>query len=295
MAKFAIRSNRKFRRLVGMLRLDSPCHVKSHLDALWEGTWDELTPLIGDLQDIESLAGWLEIPNKEKYPTGALAAALVMTGFVDTIVEGSLYAVHDWYEHALPGVRRKVSLKAKEDPTVCAETFYLGLDAWRKRAASIGLILDEPKEPVSRFPSEPEGSTGDSVDKSDPRTPIRSTKPDSQPGFVVPSCLVLSGQVGSGPPAISPPSSPPSLFRPQPEVAVKPLSPLPPSPDEAELRPVIGRVTDAVVHLIAVGDEESADLLEDQALTCRSVGDWTALAQIATEALQRSTRQAVPA
>ena len=78
MAKLALRSNRKFRRLLAMVRVDSPEHLRGHLSAFWETTWENGTPLIGDLQDIEALAGWT-MSDTVKYPPGALADALVQS------------------------------------------------------------------------------------------------------------------------------------------------------------------------------------------------------------------------
>lgn len=141
MAKLALRSNRKFRRLLARTRLDSPAHLRGHLGALWEASWENGTPLVGDLDDIEQAAEW-PTANEAKYPQGAFAAALVLSGFVDTIVEGQLYAIHDWFEHAPRYVKQAIERRVKEDATVGPGTFFLGLKAWIRRAAEVGLEVD---------------------------------------------------------------------------------------------------------------------------------------------------------
>lgn len=287
MAKYDLLNSSKFFNLCSILRMESEAHVVGHLEVMWNSAHRKKTPILGDFDRIEGAAKWPFTRERHQF-----AAALVKTGFVDEVVPG-LYAVHDYYDHA-PEYRKKlISTAAKSDPTVCRETFYMGVDALQK-------TIDEHE---SRRKSE--GHSTVTAPKSSATVHSTHVLPETSgesastatvfPEISALSCLVRSGLVSSPPPS-SPPA--PSGRRKSPEVSGNSPAlpePLPPSPDEAELRPVIGRVTDAVVHLIAVGDEESADLLEDQALTCRSVGDWTALAQIATEALQRSTRQAVPA
>jgi len=284
LAKYDLLNSSKFFNLCSILRMESEAHVVGHLEVMWNSAHRKKTPILGDFDRIEGAAKWPFTRERHQF-----AAALVKTGFVDEVVPG-LYAVHDYYDHA-PEYRKKlISSAAKSDPTVCRETFYMGIDALQK-------VIDEHEARRKN-----EGHSTASAPKavatvqSTPVLPEISGESASTattfPEISALSCLVRSSLVSSSPPS-SPPA--PSGRRKSPEVSGPSPETLPPSPDEAELRPVIGRVTDAVVHLIAVGDEESADLLEDQALTCRSVGDWTALAQIATEALQRSTRQAVPA
>lgn len=277
-----------------MVRVDSPEHLRGHLSALWEATWENGTPLIGDFNDIEAAAGWT-MADQEKYPAGAFASAMVLARLVDVVVEGELYAVHDWYEHAPEYVKKRIGRAVKEDPTVGPETHYLGLDVWVRRAAEAGVEIDLSG-----------GSDGDDdLDRDTPdrqEVSLRQPKPSSSSETAAETPQLLgNGSLSSQAKArrdesslvsISPPSSPPSLFRPIPR-PTKSAAPEVPTvhPSEAALMTPISRVTDAVVHLLGVGDEESADLLEGQAMTCRSLDDWTALAEVATEALQQSTRR----
>ncbi len=277
MAKKGLLLTSKFNRLCALLRMESEAHVVGHLEVMWNSAHEKQTPILGDFDAIEGAAKWPFTREPHQ-----LAAALLKTGFVDEILP-DLYAIHDYYDHAPEYRRRLIGSAAKTDPTVCRETFYMGIDAFQKaideheaRRKKEGHFTVAKAETVaavespSIFPRKA-GETGGNP-------PTSPEKPDQ-------SCLVWSG-LG----LTSPPSSPPSPF---PVREFPENSALPPAVDEGQLRPLIGRVTDAVVHLLGVGEEESADLLEDQALTCRSLGDWTALAQIATEALQRSTRPEV--
>lgn len=290
MAKLALRSNRKFRRLVGMLRMDSPVHVEGHLQALWRATWENGNSLIGDLTDIEALAEWTQMSDRVKYPTGAFASAVVLTGFIDTIVPGELYAVHDWYDHAEAWAKQRVSRAAKEDPTVCAETYFLGLDAWRRRAAELGIDIlaggavdetdpDLPPDPVENV----------NGDRNARRLAIRSPKPGDVSRFGHLSSLAEPSQDKPSLGSIPPPRSPSSLF----STGRRPAAPLadPPADLDTGLRAAMGRVTDAVVHLEATdvaADQAAAEQIEDQALACRTLDDWTALADLANEVLQQS-------
>lgn len=272
MAKIALRSNRKFKRLLAMVRVDSPEHLRGHLSALWETTWENGTPLIGDLQDIEAAAGW-SMTDVDKYPPGAFAAALVLARLVDVVVEGELYAVHDWYDHAPEWVKKRVGRAAKEDATVGPKTYFLGLDVWLRRCEELGITVDLSAE-------EEAADTPDCQEVS-----LRRPKPSSSSETAAETAQFLeNGRLSSLAKA--------SLVKPSHGTNSPPRSPSPlfstgrASADE--LQAATGRVTDAVVALMATGrevDETAAEQLEDAALACRTLTDWTALADLAAEAV----------
>lgn len=283
MAKADLLNSSKFFNLCSILRMESEAHVVGHLEVMWNSAHKKKSPILGGTDRVEGAAKWPFTRER-----GQFAAALLETGFIDEIIPG-LFAVHDYYDHA-PEYRKKlISLAAKSDPTVCRETFYMGIDAFQK-------AIDEHE---ARRKSE-----GHSTVRSLPAVAAVESTPEfrriagetAPTAPVFPEISALSCPVWSGPSSSPPPSSPPSSFRSRksPEVSGDSPAPLPPSPDEATLRPLIGRVTDAVVHLLAVGEEETADLLETEALACRTVPDWSALADMATDALQRSVSGALP-
>lgn len=99
-----LRTHRKFRRLVAILRIPE-AHALGHLQMMWETSWDHLTPALGDSTDVELAAGWVGDP-------GALAAALVACGgddwgFLERDGEGR-FLIHDYEEHAPRWVRDKL-------------------------------------------------------------------------------------------------------------------------------------------------------------------------------------------
>lgn len=276
MAKKGLLLSSKFNRLCALLRLESEAHVVGHLEVLWNSAHEKKSPILGDFDSIEGAAKWPFTRERHQF-----AAAMLKTGFVDEILPG-LYAIHDYYDHA-PEYRKKlISAAAKHDPTICRETFYLGIDAFQK-------VIDEhegrrKKEGHSTAPEEIGAGTVESLPVFRKISAVPPSLTPVSPEISVQSCLVRSGLASS-----PPPSSPPSSFtrRQSPEIS-SPTS----HPTEPKLLAVIGRVTDAIVHLSATaagGDEEAAALLENEAMACRSFEDWTALADIAAEALQKST------
>lgn len=284
MAKLALRSNRKFRRLLAMVRVDSPEHLRGHLSALWEATWENGTPLIGDFNDIEAAAGWT-MADQEKYPPGAFASAMVLARLVDVVVEGELYAVHDWYEHAPEYVKKRIGRATKEDPTVGPETYFLGLEVWVRRAAEAGVEIDF---------STGEGGDDD-LDRDTPkRQEVSARQPKSRssretaaetaqfPGNGRLSSLAESSQAKPSPGLISPPSSPPSLSSTGAASAVA-------------IRAAQDRLSGFVAGMAHAGDREAAELYGSAATTCRSVGDWTALADMAEEAYRKLNSRTAPA
>ena len=278
MAKLALRSNRKFRRLLAMVRVDSPEHLRGHLSALWEATWENGTPLIGDFNDIEAAAGWT-MADQERYPPGAFAAAMVMARLVDVVVEGHLYAVHDWYEHAPEYVKKRIGRAVKEDPTVGPETYFLGLDVWVRRAAEAGVEIDfstgnDDEDDLDRdTPNRQEVSLRQPKARSYSKTAAETSQFLGNGSL---SSLAESRRDKPSHSLISPPSSPPSLFPADPAAA-------------AALRAAQVRVTVAVDEL-ATADGEAADLFASASTSCRSLGDWHALADMADEALRKLNR-----
>lgn len=294
MAKLALRSNRKFRRLLAMVRVDSPEHLRGHLSALWETTWENGTPLIGDFQDIEAAAGW-SMPDVDKYPPGALAAALVMARLVDVVVEGELYAVHDWYEHAPEYVKKRIGRAVKEDPTVCAETFFLGLEVWARRAAEIGLDvhavedLRKPAEILSRdlsgidfeddLPEAEQEPNRQEVSARRPKPSSYSKTAAEVEQFLENGSLssqAKASRAETSQERTSPPRSPSPSFSTD-------LSPGERS--AAELRDAIHRVNTALDRL----DRETAAFVLAESTRCRTLADWTALADVAGDALESTT------
>jgi len=122
---------------------------------------------VGDFDDIEHAADW-PTANEEKYPRGAFASALVMTGFVDTIVQGKLYAIHDWYDHLPHFAKQRLSRMAKEDATIGRETYFVGLEAWIRRAAEAGIEVDIGGETTNRAQTGESDTETDSVSASHP-------------------------------------------------------------------------------------------------------------------------------
>lgn len=293
MAKLALRSNRKFRRLLAMVRVDSPEHLRGHLSAFWETTWENGTPLIGDLQDIEAAAGWA-MADTEKYPPGAFAAALVLARLVDVVVEGELYAVHDWYEHAPEYVKKRIGRAVKEDPTVCAETYYLGLEVWQRRAAEIGLDIhaqENLRKPAEISPRELSGIDFDDdlpeLDDEPNRQELsaRRPKPSSSSKTAAETAQFLeNGRLSS--------LAESRQDKPSPGRSSLTRSPLPSfsaahSPGEraaAELRDAIHRVNATIDRL----DHDSAAIVRAESIRCRTLADWNALADLASDTLHRS-------
>lgn len=296
MAKLALRSNRKFRRLLALVRADSPEHVRGHLSALWEATWENGTPLVGDLQDVEAAAGWT-MADTMKYPPGAFGEALATVRLLDVVVPGKLFAVHDWYEHAPAYVKQRIGRAVKEDPTVCPETYFLGLEAWQRRAAEIGLDpveiafeddLDPDTPACGNLPAGyVETANGD---RNARRLDIRSPKPGPRPQNGYLSSLAETSQAETSPKASPSPRSPSPSFS---AVRAPKVQPVTEPVADRETRLAARQVTDAIAHLFATGvraDAESADELADAAGDCRTSADWTALAGLANEALRDSAR-----
>jgi hypothetical protein len=94
--------HRKFARLARLV--GSEVLARGHLELLWEVAYENGDDLVGDEGDLEHLARW-------SGPAGALAAALVESGFFD-LADGQ-YRVHDLWDHAPDYVRKRRSREAE--------------------------------------------------------------------------------------------------------------------------------------------------------------------------------------
>lgn len=126
-----LRTHRKFRRLVAILRIPE-AHALGHLQMLWETAWDHLTPTLGDATDVELAAGWVG-------DHGALAPALVACGgekpgFLEQGEDGR-FVVHDFEEHAPRWVKEKLK-KRRELEAEGLSISDLKREAGRRGAAS---------------------------------------------------------------------------------------------------------------------------------------------------------------
>lgn len=96
MARPGLMRHRKFARLARLIGSD--VLARGHLELLWEVAYENGDDQVGDAGDLEHLARWTG-------PAGALASALVESGFFD--LEGDMYRVHDLWDHAPDYVRKR--------------------------------------------------------------------------------------------------------------------------------------------------------------------------------------------
>jgi hypothetical protein len=101
MGRPGLTRHRKFARLTRLL--GSAALARGHLELIWEVAYENGDDLLGDAGDVELLAQW-------QGEAGALAAALVESGFVD--LEANEYRVHDLYDHAPEYVRKRADREA---------------------------------------------------------------------------------------------------------------------------------------------------------------------------------------
>lgn len=99
-------THRKFRRLVALTGLPE-AHIRGLLECLWDVTYENGDPFIGDSTDVEAAARWTGRP-------GDLTAALLAAGgeghcgYIDP-AEGApgRFVVHDLYDHAPEYVKNR--------------------------------------------------------------------------------------------------------------------------------------------------------------------------------------------
>jgi hypothetical protein len=100
MAKAALRTNVKFKRLCRILGLPPP-HVWGLLDMMWVAGHARGRPEIGDAQDVEASAEWEGKP-------GELTEALREAGFLDgDPATAGCYLIHDFWDHAPEYVQKR--------------------------------------------------------------------------------------------------------------------------------------------------------------------------------------------
>lgn len=300
MAKLTLTQTTKFRRLCARLRLESRAHVVGHLEELWNTCHSRKSPVVGDLDDIEAAADWP--PTR---PSHQLATALIELGFLDEIVPGRVYAVHDYYDHAPRWIKQHFSKLRQEDVTVGPETYFLGIDAFGRLFEDPDAIVQgEIRTPPARLvatPAAPQSEPEDDLEEaqkgavdeaSDPapdppaggRKPSppgdKSTKPRDKsastsqtakrPGTYLDlqTLKVSLSSLVLSKSSTPPPSSPPSP---------PPLDPA----AELRLRAAIARAAQAEAALGLAGSEEVAQQIAEVVdLAGDDVDTWTELAEI---------------
>lgn len=90
MARIGLSKHRKFRALVRAI--GSPVIARGSLELIWDAGYETLDPVVGAVRDVEELSYW-------KDHKGALAAALIEAGFLDTRADG-LLELHDFWGNA---------------------------------------------------------------------------------------------------------------------------------------------------------------------------------------------------
>ena len=96
MARLSLRGCRKFR---AVARAIGVATARGSLELLWDVANDTADDVLGSADDVEEVAGW-------RGDRGALVAVLVRERFLDAL-PGSLYRVHDFWDHCPDYVRRK--------------------------------------------------------------------------------------------------------------------------------------------------------------------------------------------
>jgi len=97
MARPGLDENRKFRLLVGMLKMPRP-HVRGHLEMMWDSCNQDGNPVFENADFVEAAAEW-------GGGKGAWADALVTCGFLDR--DGERFIIHDFAENAPEYVRAR--------------------------------------------------------------------------------------------------------------------------------------------------------------------------------------------
>lgn len=129
MALPGFRSNRKFKRLLAILRIPE-AHALGHMQMIWESCYDKADPALGDSLDVELAAGWVGEP-------GVLTEALASCGgdgpgLIEAVGEDGQFTVHDFWHHA----PRYVQERAKKN--AAREEAGDSISSIRARAGKLG-------------------------------------------------------------------------------------------------------------------------------------------------------------
>ena len=126
MAKPGFLIHRKFRRLVGILKMPAP-HILGHIECLWGTAYATGNPFVGDSVDVESAAQWTG--EAGKFTEALLKCGGTTPGLIDPSPEDStVFVIHDFAAHCPSYVKERGSKRAEnEKPKTCADckgTFY---------------------------------------------------------------------------------------------------------------------------------------------------------------------------
>lgn len=98
MARPGLFTHRKLPRLARLAQV-TLAEALGLLEFLWHAQYEVCSEVVGDSIDVETLARW-------EGEAGRLTAALVGSGFVDDLGDGT-FAVHDFWDHAPDYVRKR--------------------------------------------------------------------------------------------------------------------------------------------------------------------------------------------